>query len=339
MDFSPKRIDLTFPKSWNECTTKELLLIARIMQDFAMRATRLKPFDMFEVKVAVFFALSKIEILAPVNPAVKVEDQYYLCKLPDTDPFNLYLWQIQSWLSPLMDENGKQTEKGILSFLDSDEHAGPTLFPIPEIKRRKHWWSLPVKFKGAEALMQDFSWQRYRFVQDYMAFYYQQQNILVQMSKHPGRFKPEEISKQAKTTDLAKAMTLATLYCRKIGVVDAQTKKIRYDYAYQSNQHSDNAEYFRNFPEDQWQVILFWWAEMMKYLQQNYPRCFKKTKVEKNEKTANPLELYTRTTATMEKYLGLDEEKVNRETFHIVLQHMENMAKESEELEKVRKKK
>ena len=38
----------------------------------------------------------------------------------------------------------------------------------------------------------------------------------------------------------------------------------------------------------------------------------------------------------MEKYLGLDEDKVNRQSFQIVLQHMEDMARESEEMDKIK---
>ena len=41
----------------------------------------------------------------------------------------------------------------------------------------------------------------------------------------------------------------------------------------------------------------------------------------------------------MEKYLGLDEDKVNGQTYTLVLQHLEDMAKESEEIEKMKRKK
>ena len=44
------------------------------------------------------------------------------------------------------------------------------------------------------------------------------------------------------------------------------------------------------------------------------------------------------TTATMQKYTTLKEEDVNQQTFHIILQHLEDMARENEEMEKIRKK-
>ena len=96
---------------------------------------------------------------------------------------------------------------------------------------------------------------------------------------------------------------------------------------------------FRNFDKVKWQVILFWWAEQMHYLHRTYPRCFKKQGFgAKGKKPHNPFELYTRTIATMEKYLGLDEDKVNGQTYTLVLQHLEDMAKESEEIEKMKAK-
>ena len=75
---------------------------------------------------------------------------------------------------------------------------------------------------------------------------------------------------------------------------------------------------------------------MMFYLQTEYPRCFKRQAVKGQPKQNNPLELYTRTTATMQKYLGLDETEVNNQFFQLVLQHMDNMAKENDELERIK---
>jgi hypothetical protein len=40
----------------------------------------------------------------------------------------------------------------------------------------------------------------------------------------------------------------------------------------------------------------------------------------------------------MEKYVGLNEQEVNNQSFHVILQHMEDIAKENDEMEKMRKK-
>ena len=69
------------------------------------------------------------------------------------------------------------------------------------------------------------------------------------------------------------------------------------------------------------------------------PHVFKRQPVARNAKVASPLEVYTATVATMQKYVGLTEEQVNRQTYSLVLEHLERMAKENEELEKVRRKK
>lgn len=76
---------------------------------------------------------------------------------------------------------------------------------------------------------------------------------------------------------------------------------------------------------------------MMQYLKHKYKRCFKRQAPEGSQ-PSTPLDLYTRTIATMEKYLGLDEDTVNKQNFHIVLQHMEDMAQQNEEYEKIKKK-
>ena len=57
----PRNVSLTLPRSWNECTTEQLELISRIMLEQIERAGRYHPFDMRNVKIAFFFALSGIE--------------------------------------------------------------------------------------------------------------------------------------------------------------------------------------------------------------------------------------------------------------------------------------
>ena len=78
---------------------------------------------------------------------------------------------------------------------------------------------------------------------------------------------------------------------------------------------------------------------MAHYLQEKYPHCFKKQDIKTIHKNVNSLDLYTRTTATMEKYLSMSEKDVNNQTFHIILQHLDDMAKENEEMEKIKSKK
>lgn len=357
--FEEKRhIDLRLPRSWNDCSTEELRTVARVLMSCASKATRYKPFSLKEVKIALFFAFTGLEIVEPINPRVDVERQYYVVRFRDKsfswlhrawrwcrkrltgeDPsvFNLYLWQISSWIEPEKDLNsGRVLRAGLLDWLDCEGNNHLFVFPFQEIKRSRSWWRRKRVFRGPETLMQDFTWQRYRFVQDYMEHYVTQQNLLLQMQERGDQVSDRDLMKQEKATDLARACFLAVLYKAKIRVVEDKTQRIRVDFEYQSNQVSDYAPYFRNFPEEDWQVIRFWWEGMMFYLQTEYPRCFKRQAVKGQPKQNNPLELYTRITATMQKYLGLDETEVNSQFFQLVLQHMDNMAKENDELERIK---
>ena len=51
------------------------------------------------------------------------------------------------------------------------------------------------------------------------------------------------------------------------------------------------------------------------------------------------MEIYTATTATMQKYAGLTEDQVNTQSYSLVLEHLERLSKENEEMEKIRNKK
>lgn len=99
-----KKINLTLPRHWNQCTTEQLELIANVMQEQVRRVDRYHPFDMRNVKLALFFVLAGIEIVESPNPRVSVEEQYYTCRFTKDgkkgETFSLYLWQINYWLSP-----------------------------------------------------------------------------------------------------------------------------------------------------------------------------------------------------------------------------------------------
>lgn len=363
-------INLRLPTSYNRCSLPELRAIAAVMSDCALRASRFHPFDMMEVKVAVFLRLTNLEIVEPLNPRVPVEEQYYVVRtLPYTvndeerrwfrvfrlhcnlkawcrrhilghdDSFSLYLWQIHSWLSSSKSRVTGKVTPGLLDWLDADNQDSLLIFPLSSIRRspRARWFSIgsKVTFAGPASLMDGFSWQRYRFAQDYMQNYINASNRLLQLQKMGNRASAADILRASKNLDLAKALFLATIFCRRITYVDEETGRTKTDYRYQSNQHTDNAPYFRNFPDTDWQLVLLWWQGMMHYLQKTYPKVFKKQKVSKDQKAANPLELYTRTTATMEKYISATASEVDHEPYTTILQHIEDIIKNNEEMERI----
>lgn len=163
-----ERINLQLPTSYNRCTPAQLRAIAAIMADRGLHTSRLHPYDHFEVKVAVFFRLTGIVVVEPVNPRVNVEDQYYTCRqtpwtleeensrwfrmlrwyrsfkawfrrsvLGHDDTFSLYLWQINYWLTPHKNLiNGKDIP-GMLDWLDADSRDHLLRFPFPTVYRRR----------------------------------------------------------------------------------------------------------------------------------------------------------------------------------------------------------
>lgn len=361
----PQKLNIKLPRHWDACSAKQLEQIASVIKDETERVTAFHPFSMQDVKTALFFLWSGLRIVEPINPRVKVEDQYYVCRHNDVDgPFNLYLWQIDYWINGVIDyekaaqqgllvEDGSPTEplpkrvKGQLDWLDDPNDTGLINMPYDFLKLRKQsgyfsFFSLHFSFKktfaAPDALMQNFSWQQYRFAQDLMDNYIKQSNNYVKMNRYRTRFSPEQLIKQEQTVDLARAMFLACIFNAKVRYIDTDTKKAVHGFHYTSNQFSDNAQYFRRFPDEKWQVVLFWWSGMMRYLQKQFPHVFKQSKVKDGSAVQNPLEVYTATIATLEKYLKQTEEELNRKTFMLTLETLERMAKENEEMEKLNKK-
>lgn len=352
-----KKINLTLPRHWNQCSREQLEMIADVMQEQILRVDRYHPFDMRNVKIAMFFVLAGIEIVAGPNPCVPVEEQYYTCRFTrkrkhwwqrkpkDGDTFSLYLWQINYWLSARAKTDDRSSAEyiaqgaGLLDWLDNERGMFLTNFVYDTIRRRKHgkWLGRKRMFSGPNTDLDGFSWAQYRFAYDTMQSYTQLSNNLIRM-KEMGKFSDEQMMKQAQNEDLAKAMFLATIFNAKTKYIDTNTGIVKRDFHYESNQCSDNAEYFRNFPNTQWQVILFWWTGIMHTLSKRYPHVFKVQKVNHKKVPNTPLEIYTATTATMQKYAGLTEDQVNHQSYSLVLEHLERLSKENEEMEKIRHK-
>lgn len=338
------------------------------MREQIERQDRYRPFSMQTVKTALFFALAGIEIVAGPNPRVPIEEQYYTCRFASrrsrwrfnthighkSETFSLYIWQINYWLNgSRLDKNGnplplphegrgqKSGPGALLDWLDNEGGAFLTKFPYPYIKRShaRRWLGFfrRRKFQGPFPDLAGFTWSQYRLATEAMQSYMQLSNSLVIM-KQRGTFSDEQMLKQTKTVDLARAMFLATIFIAKVKFIETSTGMIREDYHYESNQITDNAEYFRNFPDTQWQVILFWWTGIMHSLSKTYPHVFKVQKVS-NKQPSSAMEIYTATIATMQKYVGINEKDCNNQSYSLVLEQLERMSKENEELERLRKKK
>lgn len=368
----PRNVSLTMPRSWNECNTEQLELISRIMLEQIERVDRYHPFDMRNVKIACFFVLSEIEIVEAPDESLPIDEQCYMCRFSSSgkgkakrswlskhqsqrhrnDPFPLYLWQLNYWLSPKAKTKAKDSVEylssgaGLLDWLDNNRGSYLTRFPYPTMRLRAKDGSSRIKvrmlrskveFEGVAQDMDGFSWRQYRFATDLMGQYTSLSNNLLRMQRM-GTFTEEQIAQQANNVDLARAMFLATIFNRRIDYIDSNTNMQVRDFHYDTHQHNVNADYFRHFPDQQWQPILFWWTGMMQMLSTRYPHVFKVQKLDRQERPSTPLEIYTATIATMQKYASLTEDQVNNQSYSLVLEHLERLSKENEEMEKIRKK-
>lgn len=356
-----RKTDLRLPRSWNECSTAQLELISRILLEQIARADRYHPFDMRNVKLACFFVLSGLEVVEGPSLSLPIGEQYYLCRLSSSgkgwrrwfghrsgggDTFPLYLWEINYWLSPKASTKDRQSVEyissgaGILDWMDSNSASKLTRFPYPTLRLRLpgHWLCRRTQFQGPAPDMDGFSWQQYRFASDLMGQYTQLSNNLVRMQRM-GSFTPVQMEQQTHSVNEARAMFLATIFNRRIPYLDPNTSLRTVDFHYDTRQFRDNAGYFRQFPDHRWQPVLFWWTGMMHTLSRRFPHVFKVQPTDSRQRPSTPLEIYTATIATMQKYASLTEDQVNNQSYSLVLEHLERLSKENEEMERIRKNK
>lgn len=305
-----ERIDLHMPRDWNAMTVSELETVARILIDAAAEG---KGQDV--IKVELFLALAGLEVIETANPAKPVEEQYIVvCRSGKQERLNLHLWQIDYWMKEQM------------KWFESPS----TLLTCPYREYVKWSWRGRHKYEGPATLMQNFQWRQYRLAGEYFSYYIMESNRLVEMQQRKD-VGPKELKKQMHAVARAKGFFLATLFNRRVKYIDTETKLIKRDYVYVSWQSMKNWRDFADFSDIKFQVILFWWSGTMKWLEKKYPKCFRSGDPKKHAKT-DPLTLYTRQTATMEKYLGINEEELGHELYTNVLQHLQDMMDESDRI-------
>ena len=250
--------------------------------------------------------------------------------------FTLHTWQVHSFLEQL-------------KWLDATDGKGRPLpmpklmWPYPERLWRLRWkrWKPEKDYYRPGELLDGMTWQQYRLANDWMEVYTNASNALIAERerlrvgessdsgmKH-AKANPERIRSLAEQQENARLEVLAQLFY----VSDpAEPSKVK----------SAPRRLLRKITEVEWQVCLFWWSSMMQYLKEQYPKCFKSS--DKNPRSRSkqqplPIELYTRSMATLQKYLGgLTEDEINAQTAHAILRHLNDMAVEAEEMEKLRRK-
>lgn len=311
-----KHLDLHVPKGWGQCTTRELEMIAEEMIRAQMVASlsRFHPFDWTEIKTRLFFRFAEVEVLD-----TRTEEQNtFICRHDDVE-FTLETWQVHSFMEQL-------------KWLDATDAKGRALpmpkmmFPYPERvwvpwSQTKEWhiyypwfeWCTP----GGQ-LLDGMTWQTYRFINDWMEAYTIKANAIVAEREKHGKTDPKQLRRLMREERDLRTTVLSLIFgCPKWRVRLARISEV------------------------EWQVIMFWWSSMMQYLKEQYPKCFKSgdKKPRSRKKQPLPIELYTRSMATLQKYLGgLTEAEINGQTAHAILRHLNDMAVEAEEMEKIRRK-
>ena len=324
------KIDLHLPRHWDALTTSQMEVVADcIMREVAGGGKR-GTYNPRKVKMDIFLRLTGLDIIGTVTDNLPPEERYFIAvkkkeaenkikrfcmKLTGrshTAPFKIYIWQINQWI----DEG--------LKWLDNTSNR--TIFPYPIFKNKGK------TFRGPSVLMQNFNWRQYRISSDYMDYYVSVSNSMVKYAARANH-DPRELVKMQKTVRNARNLLLASLFCEEVEISNAVGLQEK-DNPYIPGQEAKNKDYFDRFTDTQMQVVLFWWAGMMVYLQRKFPKVFKKGNPRKQQQV-NPFEVYTRIMANLEKYLnGVNEEQINKETYTVMLEHLNQMMEEHERMER-----
>ena len=327
----PTTLDLKVPRGWQQCSTRELEMIAEEMIRAQLLASlsRFHPFDWTEIKTRLFFRFAEVTIVSQyVYDGDETDARYglttFVCRHPSLgkETFELQTWQVHSFLEQL-------------AWLDATDAKGRALpmpkilWPYPERLWRLRWkrWKPEKDYYRPGELLDGLSWAQYRLANDWMEIYTNAANGLIAEREKHAKANPERIRSLAEQQENARLEVLAQLFYVS-------------DPAEPSRVKSAPRRLLRKITEVEWQVCLFWWSSMMQYLKEQYPKCFKSSaKPSRSRQQPLPIELYTRSMATLQKYLGgLTEDEINAQTAHAILRHLNDMAVEAEEMEKLRRK-
>lgn len=308
-------IDLHLPKSWNQCTTEELEIIAAAIIEEQQRVDRYHPFEWSRVKLNIVLAVNNLRVVSKQSATDDDSDSTFIVnRSKEEGDFPITAGQLLA----LTD---------MLSWLD-DEKSDKTIFmfPYPEIDVRCkkeegraliHHPSSIIHLQGPPPLLDGYTWQEYRWLTDWMQEYMRLSNAKRDASTAQREFLAILFKPAEKTAGDAAATTISPL----------------------------TSDLFVGFSPVKWQVILFWWSSLMQQLQKKFPRVFKSQPVDKKgrqpkQKADTPWDFYNNVTASIQKYIGgLSVQDVDNQPYGVTLKQLEMMADESAEMEKLKNKK
>ena len=311
-----RQIDLHLPRGWNDCTTRELEQISAAMMLRQQQATRLRPFDWAKVKVDVVLAVNDLRVVGDDSDDI-----------PSTERPQTFLVQFRHrrWFrrqAPFPITTGQMMDLcSRLDWIDASQDKQQPLyrFPYPVLRL-----SLLHEYHGPDVMLNGYSWTEYRNLQDFMQNYMRAQNHLINVQQHP-RSTIEQHYDALQAIDDARACFLAVLFRAKGASANPVAA----------------CKPFRQFDPIKWQVILLWWSSLMQQLMAKFPRVFKAQPVKgrNRQKQQSPWDFYNHVTATLADEYKTSETDQANETYSVTLQKLENMARKSEELERLSKRK
>ena len=310
-----RQINLHVPRGWNDCTTRELEQISAAMMLRQQQATRLRPFDWDKVKVDVVLAVNNLRVVSQLpSDGIQPAGDAYLVQfrhrkfLRRQAPFPITTGQMVDLCSRL-------------DWIDAphDKQQPLYLFPYPVLRL-----SLLHEYHGPDVMLNGYSWTEYRNLQDFMQNYMRAQNLLISIQQRP-HATIEQHYDALQAIDDARSCFLAVLFRAKGASANPVAA----------------CKPFRQFDPIKWQVILLWWSSLMQQLMLKFPRVFKTQPVKgrRAAKSQSPWDFYNHVTATLADEYKTSETDQANETYSVTLQKLENMARKSEELERLSKKK
>ena len=298
-----RQIDLHLPRGWNDCTTRELEQISAAMMLNTQQATRLRPFDWAKVKVDVVLAVNDLQVVG--ENLFRFRHRKFFLKQA---PFAITTGQMMDLCSRL-------------DWIDAPQDKQQPLYRFPYPVLRLDWLH---EYHGPDVMLDGYTWTEYRHLQDWMQAYMAASNRLLRVQRD-GRATILDHRQAMQAVDDARSHFLAVLFRAKMALSDGDRA----------------ARPFRYFDPVRWQVILLWWSSLMQQLMQKFPRVFKAQPVKgrHRQKQQSPWDFYNHVTATLADEYKTSETDQAQETYSVTLQKLENMARKSEELERLSKKK
>ena len=295
-------IELHLPKSWNQCTTEELEIIAAAIIEEQQRVDRYHPFEWSRVKLNIVLAVNN---LTPEQKGEGSDDQEWLVRRPeDKESWPISVGQLVA----LTD---------MLSWLD-DEKSDKTIFMFPystlNIKHEK----LNIELQGPPPLLDGYTWQEYRWLTDWMQEYMRLSNAKRDASTAQREFLAILFKPAVSTAGNAAATSAISPLTSDLfaGFSPVKWQVILFWWSSLMQQLQKKfPRVFKSQPVD------------------------KKGRQPK-QKADTPWDFYNNVTASIQKYIGgLSVQDVDNQPYGVTLKQLEMMADEAAEMEKLKNKK